>query len=88
METDIAILIEEAKLKVIKSYEGKDSTRREWLESHCDSYENPKYRLALLVLEGSPAKGAIIINYGRGTVKAFDHFFNLLKTFRTGRHEQ
>ncbi|KAA0243658.1 MAG: hypothetical protein DYG83_13270 [Candidatus Brocadia sp. AMX2] len=45
---------------------------RKWLESSLDSYNDESYRVSLLVLEGSPAKGYIIANYGTRQVIAFD----------------
>jgi hypothetical protein len=67
---------------VIKAYEHKDSTERKWLEANLDSYESPDHRIRVLVLEGSPAKGYVIVNYGTETVLAFDVFDKKLKELR------
>jgi len=64
--------LEKAKLRIIREYEGKESTHRAWLEVHVDSYESESNRLQMIVLEGSPPKGWIIVNYGHRTLTAFD----------------
>lgn len=78
-EKGVDELIEEAKQIVIKKYEHKDTTKRKWLEANLDSYENPNHRIRVLVLEGSPAKGYIIANYGTARVTAFDVYDKKLK---------
>jgi hypothetical protein len=64
--------IEKCKQAVIKDYEGKETTDRPWLEAHVDSYGSAKYRIQVFVLEGSPAKGYVVANYGHTRVQAFD----------------
>ena len=74
--------IEKAKLSVIKSYDCKGSVERKWLEANLDSYEEKHSRLKILVREGSPPKGHIIVNYGHQTVTAFDALGKKLYTWR------
>ena len=61
---DFEKLVEKCKQTVILAYEGQPTTERKWLEAHADSYKNPQYRIQLLVLEGSPAKGYVVVDYG------------------------
>jgi hypothetical protein len=75
-------LIEMAKLRVIKAYERRTETKRRWLTAELDSYDDPAYRIQIFVLEGSPAKGYVIADYGRGVVKAFDAWHKCLYTYR------
>ena len=65
------LLIDKAKKKVIKAYEGREYSDRAWLETHVDSYKEDRHRIQLIVLEGSPVKGYVIVNYGRGLVRAY-----------------
>ena len=75
-------LIEKAKSAVVKAFEGKDTTEREWLIADLDSYESVAYRIRIYVLEGSPAKGIILVNYGTRTVIAIDAWDSRLKTWK------
>jgi hypothetical protein len=36
---------------------------RKWLKSYHDSYNSPRYRIELRVLEGSPAKLIVVIDH-------------------------
>lgn len=76
-------LIQWAKKKVIRAYEGREETNRAWLECSLDSYKTNSYRIRVLVLEGSPVKGYIIANYGTGTVTAFTAHDKKIATMRT-----
>jgi len=75
-------LIESAKKKVIRAYEGTEETSRAWLECSLDSYKTKSYRIRVLVLEGSPVKGYIIANYGTGVVTAFTVHDKKIATMR------
>lgn len=70
--------LEKAKLRIIKKYERRNTTKRAWLEAHIDSYHSEYNRLQMIVLEGSPPKGFIIVNYGANTLTAFDCHGNKL----------
>lgn len=72
-------LIEKAKNKVIQAYEHKENTQRKWLTAYVDSYSDKDYRIEILVLEGSPAKGVVLINYGRNFVLAIDAWGKVTK---------
>ncbi|GAN34101.1 MAG: hypothetical protein DYG83_03405 [Candidatus Brocadia sp. AMX2] len=71
-------LIEQAKKLIAKRWD----EGRKWLETSLDSYGDKSYRVSLFVLEGSPAKGYIIANYGMGRVTAFGCDGTRLKTYR------
>jgi len=75
-------LIESAKKKVTRAYEGTEETRRTWLECSLDSYKTNQHRIRVLVLEGSPVKGYIIANYGTGVVTAFTVHDKKIATMR------
>jgi hypothetical protein len=83
-EKDFAKLVEICKQAVIETYEHQPTTERKWLEVHVDSYENTNYKIQLSVLEGSPAKGYVVADYGREIVQAFDPWGKRLKRFTTG----
>ncbi len=70
--------IELAKNKVIEAYDRPGSCEREWIVANADSYREVRQRVAVLVREGSPAKGYVIANYGRLTVMAFNVHDELL----------
>jgi hypothetical protein len=54
--------IEKAKQVVVRSYDGERLENRPWLEGSVpDSYGSPSYRTTILVREGSPPKGYVII---------------------------
>jgi hypothetical protein len=76
--------VEKCKQAVIMAYEGQPTTQRKWLEAHCDSYRNPDYRVQLFVLEGSPPKGCVVVDYGHGVVLAFDAHGKKLKQLKLG----
>lgn len=67
------IAMEKAKRKVMSCYGCTDyyTNDRRWKQVYVDSYNIPDYRIALIVWTGSPAKGYIVINYGRGVIRAF-----------------
>ena len=73
--------IESAKAAVVKSYEGNRPTGRKWLKAHVDSYKNKDYRIELFVLEGSPAKGFVIADYGHNCAMAFNAWGRKIRTF-------
>jgi hypothetical protein len=81
---DLIELCKQAVMKARASNEGQGAMERRWLEAHADSYENPKYRIQLFVLEGSPAKGYVVIDYGHHRVQAFDVRGKRLKHLKTG----
>ncbi len=64
--------IELAKIAVASAHAGKRLCERRWLSSCVDSYGCGSYRVVLYVLEGSPAKGYVIANYGTHQIFAFD----------------
>ena len=81
--------IRRAKQKCIENYDPQPNslsfrvlgppTERKWLEaSPPDSYQDSDYRVTVFVREGSPQKGMVIADYGRGVVMAFDAWDNLL----------
>ena len=71
--------IELAKNKVIKAYDRPGAcVEREWIVANADSYREVRQRVAVLVREGSPAKGYVIANYGKHTVMAFSLHDELL----------
>lgn len=77
-------LIEKAKLRVIQAYDHyQPPTPRKWLIANLDSYENSASRVSIMVLEGSPAKGYVIADYGRATVQAVDAWGKRLYRWRT-----
>ena len=73
-------MIKTAKAKVLNDY-GCQEGDRDWLEANVDSYDQPEHRIRLIVLEGSPAKGFIIVNYGLGEVQAFNCAGKALKRY-------
>jgi hypothetical protein len=58
-------------------------TGRPWVEVALDSYENSRYRVALMVYEGSPAKGTVVADYGNGTVTAISQGGQSWRRWRT-----
>ena len=74
--------IRKAKEKVVAAYT-KTPIVREWHGVSVDSYEDSHNRITMLVLEGSPPKGMIIINYGHGLVMAFDAWGKKLYTWHS-----
>ena len=62
--------IAEAIRKVEESYPG--SEKRPWLKTNLDSYQSESNRVTLYVLEGSPCKGYVIVNYGSKYIRAFN----------------
>ena len=71
--------VENAKMRVIESYELRKTTERQWLEAILDSYGDEANRVKVLVLEGSPSKGTVLINYSRMLVLSVDSWGNVLK---------
>lgn len=61
------------KVKGLVEHECGDSGRR-WIDVHADSYGDGTYRIRLLVLEGSPCRGYIVVNYATGMVRAYNVF--------------
>ena len=49
-----------------------DGNKREWLDANVDSYNAPRNRIQLLVLQGSPPRGRVIVNYSAGIIQGFD----------------
>jgi hypothetical protein len=45
---------------------------RTWLEANIDEHDAAKCRIRVLVLQGIPPKGIVIVNYYMGTAQAFD----------------
>lgn len=77
-------LIEKAKLRVMRAYDPYDPpTPRKWLTANLDSYGDSAFRVSIMVLEGSPAKGYVIADYGRATVQAVDAWGKRLHRWRT-----
>ncbi len=74
--------IVKAKQKVVEKYEHGKTTERQWLQASVDSYDNSEYRVELFVLEGSPAKGLVIVNWGARWIKAIDLWGNQLYTWK------
>ena len=77
--------IEKAKQRIMNRYsrtkkEKDDFKTRQWLGCHVDSYEEEEHRISVLVCEGSPVKGIIIVNDGRATVMAFDAWGKRLRS--------
>ncbi|GIK23660.1 MAG: hypothetical protein BroJett005_30740 [Ignavibacteriota bacterium] len=70
-------LIEQAKRLIEKKFD----PGRKWLEASLDSYNADSNRVTLFVLEGSPAKGYIIANYGTKQVIAFDYYGRKRRTY-------
>ena len=75
-------LIEKAKLKVFSTCPHPDDNERPWLEADIDSYSSKSTRIKLLVLEGSPPRGIIIVNYPLGTVTAINMYNQRLHTWK------
>ena len=64
----------------VSSFWGSD---RQWLEAEPrPSYNDSNYIVRLCVLEGSPAKGYLVIDFGAKAIKAFNGTFGKMKTFR------
>ena len=75
-------LIERAKRLVEHWYNCRQG-ERPWLEAEPPySYDNPEYKVKLLVLEGSPPKGYILVDYSYRMVKLFGVRFFKSKTLR------
>lgn len=69
--------ITQAKLAVAKAYAPAAPQEqlefRRWVRARAPcAYDNPAYDMELIMFSGSPAKGHIIVNYGHGTVSAYD----------------
>jgi len=81
---DFPALIVQAKENVIKSYRDSEDTRkRKWLKSVIKPYGGSHQAVVVLVLEGSPVKGLIVINYGRGTIIGYDCWMKKVCDYRT-----
>jgi hypothetical protein len=78
-------LIEKAKLRVIQAYDHQQPpTPRKWLiASPPDSYGNSDFHVTLMVLEGSPAKGYVIVDYGKAMVIGISAWGRKLLQLRT-----
>lgn len=72
-------LINEAKKLVVRRAD--DGSERKWLETEVVPYGSPSEKVRFLVLEGSPARGYIIANYGMEKVTAFGCDGTRLKTY-------
>ena len=72
-----------AKNHVRKVWAGDLNGNRRWLEAEPPhSYGDELYRVRLWVLEGSPAKGYVLADYGTGAVVAIDGGFSHKKVYR------
>jgi len=71
--------IEQMKKKIMET-SIENCEEREWLEKSMDSYNDPHYRITLLVLQGSPDRGCILINNSGKWVKAIDSSGKVLGT--------
>lgn len=72
-----------AKNHVRKSFAGDLDGNRRWLQAEPPhSYGDEQYRVCLWVLEGSPAKGYVLVDYGTGAVAAIDGGFSRKKVYR------
>ncbi len=69
--------IERAKIKIINLYD-QGNCQRKWLTADLDSYGSKSNRVKILVREGSPHKGFIVVDYGFGVVFAFDAWNNMI----------
>lgn len=82
------LAISKAKLRLKIEYCGEDKElaetwdTRKWKEVSVDSYNEPNSRLTLIVCEGSPVKGFVIVNYGTKSVTAYDAKGNQIKTYK------
>lgn len=56
-------VINKAKKWVQEKYERTIITDREWLNHNFDSYGSKSNRVTVFVLNGSPAKGIVIVDY-------------------------
>ena len=57
--------------------------QRKWLEAEPKwSYNSSEYLVRLCVLEGSPPRGYLIVDYASKTIKAFYGSFERTKTFK------
>ena len=79
LNKEIEEAIEKAKKIAIKSYEGKEMTERRWLVHHVDSYENPHNRVSFFVLEGSPPKAVVYVNYGHRFILVINAWGKVIK---------
>ena len=82
-EEELEKLIEKAKEKVEKDYDPHGLCKRQWLEATPpNSYRSKEYKVTVFVLEGSPPKGYIIVDYCYGIVKAFTVRLQPLYTYK------
>jgi hypothetical protein len=72
--TKLEDLIEKAKLRVLRAYDHNiPPMQRKWLiASPPDSYQCSDYRTTLMVLEGSPCKGYLIVDYYKSMIIGID----------------
>jgi hypothetical protein len=76
---EILNLIEHAKHRVEQEFGG---VKRDWLEAEPrHSYSSGGYKVKVFVLEGSPPKGYILVDFCWGIVKAFGVRMRLLHTY-------
>ena len=79
--SDFSRAIEKAKHQV-EVWCGCVGSGRRWLTaSTIDSYNDPNYRIELFVLEGSPAKGYVVADWGNRTLRI--QCFDLSKLYRS-----
>jgi hypothetical protein len=57
----------------------EDCRGRKWLVTYADSYDEPRFRIELQVLEGSPARGYIVAS--PDSITAFDMCDRIIKRF-------
>ncbi|MFZ3077664.1 MAG: hypothetical protein WA139_04370 [Candidatus Aenigmatarchaeota archaeon] len=75
-------LIEDAKKKVEKSYDGSKIEKRRWFEAHFDQYNTSGNRFSIFVREGTPNKGFVVVDRGaNGSIHAFDVNGHPIKLF-------
>lgn len=76
------VMIDQAKHQVEVWYKCVGDGRK-WLTTNpIDSYSDPEWRIEIWVLEGSPAKGNVVADWGNRCVKA--QCFSRSKTYRQG----
>jgi hypothetical protein len=76
-------LLEKAKQEAINECEKLKQHRaseRKWLIVSCDSYCSKNNRVELLILEGSPPRAMILVNYPLKLILVFDMFGRRITT--------
>ncbi len=65
-------LIEKGKELIRKHLRIEQDHGRKWKKVHFDSYKDNSYRVELIVFQGSPHKGFMVVDYPREIVTVFD----------------